>query len=80
MLEKNDRENNNDSGSAFEDLPLFAATTDQITQTTGSSEIENLLLNIIPDEMSPKDALALVYKLKDKLKEWLLLMTQQLTF
>ena len=69
MLEKNDRENNNDSGSAFEDLPLFAATPDQITQTTGSSEIENLLLNIIPDEMSPKDALALVYKLKDKLKE-----------
>jgi len=69
MLEKNDRENNNDSGSAFEDLPLFAATPDHTTQTTGSSEIENLLLNIIPDEMSPKDALALVYKLKDKLKE-----------
>ena len=69
MLEKNDRENKKDSGSAFEDLPLFAATPDHITQTTGSSEIENLLLNIIPDEMSPKDALALVYKLKDKLKE-----------
>lgn len=66
-LEKGDREGSNKAAKLFEDLPLFAATPAPIAQTVKPSEVEDLLSDILPDELSPKDALALVYQLKEKL-------------
>jgi DNA mismatch repair protein MutS len=67
-LEKGDREGSNKASTLFEDLPLFAATPAPMAQTAKPSEVEDLLNEILPDELSPKDALALIYQLKDKLK------------
>ncbi len=66
-LEKGDREGSNKAATLFEDLPLFAATPAPIAQAAQSSEVEDMLSNVLPDELSPKDALALVYQLKEKL-------------
>ncbi len=66
-LEKGDREGSNKAATLFEDLPLFAATPAPLAQTAKPSEVEDLLNDVLPDELSPKDALALVYQLKEKL-------------
>ena len=66
-LEKGDREGGNKATTLFEDLPLFAATPQPAPKQIKSSEVEDMLIDILPDELSPKDALALIYQLKDKL-------------
>ena len=66
-LEKGDREGGNKAAALFEDLPLFAATPQPAPQKIKSSEVEDMLIDVLPDELSPKDALALIYQLKDKL-------------
>ncbi len=45
-----------------DDLPLFAAI--DVSGDAGQSELEKLLEDAKPDEMSPKDALEFVYRLK----------------
>ncbi|HYZ25913.1 MAG TPA: DNA mismatch repair protein MutS, partial [Geminicoccaceae bacterium] len=51
-----------------EDLPLFAAAASRARSTatpvTGPSPLEAALDEIIPDELSPKQALELIYRLK----------------
>ena len=69
MLEKKDRESRTGALSLFEDLPLFAATPSPIMQTSKNSVVEDILSNVLPDELSPRDALALIYKLKENLKQ-----------
>ncbi|MEM7429508.1 MAG: DNA mismatch repair protein MutS [Pseudomonadota bacterium] len=63
LLEEGDQK----SGSAdlAADLPLFAAPRPQSTAPArGPSELERVVFEALPDEMSPRDALEFVYKLK----------------
>ncbi len=62
MLEKRERES---TGQVLiDDLPLFGAAQPAPVQ---ESEVETLLAEISPDELSPREALALLYELKGKL-------------
>ena len=62
MLEKRDREG---TGQVLiDDLPLFGAVQ---PLPEPESEVENMLADISPDELSPREALALLYELKRKL-------------
>ena len=49
-----------------DDLPLFSAARPQgpAAKPQGSSEVEKKLAAIAPDELSPRDALAIIYELK----------------
>ena len=65
-LEQSDR----DGGKAealIDDLPLFSATP--APKPTKPSEIEDVLRDIHPDELSAREALALVYSLREMLDE-----------
>ena len=46
-----------------DDLPLFAAQPVN-KAAAGPSELEQAMDDVSPDELSPKDALELIYKLK----------------
>ncbi len=62
MLEKRERES---AGKVLiDDLPLFGQVQ---PEPKPESEIESILENVLPDELSPREALALVYELKSKL-------------
>jgi DNA mismatch repair protein MutS len=56
-----------------DDLPLFAAaagrTRPDAAPEVESSPLETALAEISPDELSPRDALELIYRLKGLLKE-----------
>ncbi len=67
-LEKGDREGGGKAETLIDDLPLFSATPAPISQPTKPSEVEDRLKDILPDELTPKDALALIYELRDLLK------------
>ncbi len=47
-----------------DDLPLFSATVKLAEPEKGPSELEQALAAINPDELSPKEALELLYKLR----------------
>jgi DNA mismatch repair protein MutS len=69
-LEKGEREGGKRS-VLIDDLPLFAASA-PIAATkamTAVSEIETRLKSIHPDELTPKEALAALYELRDLLKD-----------
>jgi DNA mismatch repair protein MutS len=51
-----------------DDLPLFSATVKQVAPEKGPSELEQALAAINPDELSPKEALELLYKLRGLLR------------
>jgi len=64
ILEKGDRAV---AGNALVDeLPLFAASNRVAAETvpSGPSALEVMLANVLPDELSPREALDLVYQLK----------------
>ena len=64
-LEKGEREGSVSPKALIDDLPLFAATPTQASpKPTISSELETVLGDMVPDEMSPKDALMALYELK----------------
>jgi DNA mismatch repair protein MutS len=67
-LEKGDRENAHKAKTLFEDLPLFSQAPQKRVVHQKTSAVEDILNTILPDELSPKEALTLVYALKDKLK------------
>ncbi len=66
-LEKGERE-----GSAqkalIDDLPLFSATPPPPPIKVETSEIEARLEQVLPDELSPREALDLIYELKGLVK------------
>ncbi len=66
VLEKGEREGGGKREAFIDDLPLFAATPVSSSQRsdTGVSAIEKRLLEILPDELSPREALDLIYELK----------------
>ncbi|MBT3237251.1 MAG: DNA mismatch repair protein MutS [Rhodospirillaceae bacterium] len=47
-----------------DDLPLFSGSLEVRSEDTGPSALEEALEDIHPDELSPKDALELIYRLK----------------
>ena len=53
-----------------DDLPLFAATMRQAAPApAASSAVEDALAKINPDELAPKEALELLYRLRGLLKQ-----------
>jgi DNA mismatch repair protein MutS len=64
-LEKGDSKSS--TPGLMEDLPLFAAMPAQ--QPAHESRTEKLLAAVMPDELSPREALALIYELKALLAE-----------
>jgi len=60
-------------GRLADDLPLFSAAVERPTSggagKRGPSEIEQALAGINPDELSPKDALEALYRLRRLLKD-----------
>ena len=67
-LESGEREGGNAKSTLIDDLPLFSVgPADAPIKATNSAALD-LLEKIHPDELTPKDALGLIYKLKDAAK------------
>ncbi len=67
-LEKGDRGESGKAETLFEDLPLFAVRPASNASDKEESLVEASLEKVLPDELTPKEALALVYELKSLLK------------
>ena len=67
-LEKGEREGGATQKTLIDDLPLFASTPPPVPVKVEASPALDLLGDILPDELSPKQALDLIYKLKEAAK------------
>jgi len=67
-LEKGEREGGATQKTLIDDLPLFAVSPAPQPKPAKSSAVEEKLKEIIPDELSPREALELIYKLKEAAK------------
>jgi DNA mismatch repair protein MutS len=65
-LERGEREGHSKQKALIDDLPLFSAVA--AVTPVWSSELEDVLADIQPDNLSPKEALDLIYELKAKLQ------------
>ena len=63
-LEKGEREGGARQKALIDDLPLFAAAPSAPRPKVVPSAVENRLKGILPDDLTPKDALALLYELR----------------
>ena len=63
-LEKGEREGAGRHKALIDDLPLFSATPLQSTKPAKASEIETKVAELLPDEMTPREALQALYDLK----------------
>lgn len=68
-LETGEREGGATQKTLIDDLPLFAATPAPTPQKRAESPVVDLLRDVHPDTLSPRDALDLIYKLKDAATE-----------
>ncbi len=66
-LEKGEREGDASRKAIIDDLPLFAATPAPQAVESKPSDVETRLKDVLPDELTPKDALALIYELRSLL-------------
>jgi len=67
-LEKGQAEHAANPKAIIDDLPLFAAVpTPAPSEKPKESDVEKALSEIIPDELSPREALQVLYDLKAKL-------------
>jgi len=67
-LEKGEREGGATQKTLIDDLPLFAVSPTPQPKPATTSAVEERLKEIIPDELSPREALELIYKLKEAAK------------
>ena len=67
-LEKEEREGGTAQKALIDDLPLFAATPPPPPVPTKTSEVEERLAEILPDDLTAREALNLIYELKDLLR------------
>jgi DNA mismatch repair protein MutS len=67
-LESGERKGGPTQKAMVDDLPLFSATPAPVMQKLEKSPALEMLSGIHPDELSPRDALELIYKLKDAAK------------
>ncbi len=65
-LEKGEREGGNQK-AIIDDLPLFSAAPAPVQRPARNSVLEEKLKSILPDDLTPKQALTLVYELKELL-------------
>ena len=68
-LEKGEREGGAKQKTLIDDLPLFSASPAPMAPPAEPSKVEGVLKDIMPDELSPKQALDLIYKLKEAAKD-----------
>jgi DNA mismatch repair protein MutS len=64
-LEKGEREGGVARQALIDDLPLFAATPAPTAPAPRASEVEARLAEVLPDRLSPREALDLIYELKE---------------
>jgi DNA mismatch repair protein MutS len=64
-LEANDRTKGSTSNSLFDELPLFSATPVAQVKAIKPSAADVFLEEITPDELTPREALDILYKLKN---------------
>jgi len=67
-FERGDREGGSARSEVIDDLPLFSATPVQTPAAAKHSPVEERLVDILPDSMTAKEALDLVYELKELMK------------
>ena len=67
-LEQGDRDGGGKAETLIDDLPLFSATP-QAPRPAKSSAVEDQLRQTHPDELTARDALALVYSLREMLDD-----------
>ena len=68
-LESGEREGGARQETLIDDLPLFRAAPPQAPRVTAkASAVEDRLKAVIPDDLSPKEALSLVYELREMLR------------
>ncbi|WP_299152679.1 DNA mismatch repair protein MutS [uncultured Tateyamaria sp.] len=67
-LESSDREGGATQKTLIDDLPLFSATAVAPISKPEPSPLIEMMEDIHPDELSPREALNLIYKLKDAAK------------
>ncbi len=67
-LEKGEREGGAAHKAIVDDLPLFASTPTPAPAKAKESEVEDRLKAVLPDDLTPKAALALIYELRDLLE------------
>jgi DNA mismatch repair protein MutS len=73
-LEKGEREGGTRRQALIDDLPLFAAAPvaaapGAAQARTRESALERRMREVLPDDLTPKEALALVYELKGLVKD-----------
>ena len=62
-------EEDNQTRLRLDDLPLFAFERTPQQAVKGASRVETLLKSVDPDELSPKEALEVIYNLRRALKD-----------
>ncbi|WP_171208740.1 MULTISPECIES: DNA mismatch repair protein MutS [unclassified Ruegeria] len=67
QLEKTEREGGKQK-ALIDDLPLFSAAPPPPPAPKKTSPVTDMLNDILPDELSPREALDLIYKLKEAAK------------
>jgi DNA mismatch repair protein MutS len=68
-LEKGEREGGADRKALVDDLPLFSATPAPAPTKAKPSAVEDRLKEILPDDLSPREALDLIYELRGLLSK-----------
>lgn len=68
-LEKGEREGGATQKTLIDDLPLFAMAPSPPPPALKTSALDALMTEIMPDELSPREALDLIYKLKEAAKK-----------
>lgn len=68
-LEKGEREGGATQKTLIDDLPLFSVSATPAPAPSQKSEVEEQLKAVMPDELTPREALDLLYKLKEAVKD-----------
>ncbi|MEJ6403296.1 DNA mismatch repair protein MutS [Yoonia sp. 2307UL14-13] len=63
-LEKGEREGGGAQKAIIDDLPLFSAVAAPVVAPPKESAVEGRLKDVLPDELTPREALELVYELR----------------
>jgi len=66
-LERGEREGGAKAKALVDDLPLFAVAARPAAPPPAASAAEERLRGVMPDELSPREALALLYELRGML-------------
>jgi len=68
-LEQGERDGSTTPKAIIDDLPLFAATPSPAAPiASDQNQVEQMLNEILPDELTPREALQKLYELKEALK------------